>query len=98
MVLNSMAVIVGYYVVLLIQVDFKLPALYIAQAAGVPVLLVAFMLGWLFPWRKQKGRGIWGGISGAVVALGKSLLCLGIVVGLSYATCALYVGGKHVML
>lgn len=96
MVLNSTVVIVLYYLLLFFPIDVKLPALYIAQAAGVPVMLLSIMLGWLFFRKGKRGHGIWGGASGAVVALGKSLLCFGGVVGLSYATCALYVGSRHI--
>ena len=93
MVINSSAVIVSYFGLLFFPVDVKLPALYIAQAAGVPVMLLAAMLAWLFPAKGKKMRGIWSGASGVVVALSKSLLCLGVVVVLAFAVSVLINAG-----
>lgn len=93
MVLNSMAVIVLYCVSNFIPIDVQLQALNIAQAAGAPVMLLSVMLGWLFPVREKSKCGIWDGRQGATVALGKSLLCLGVVIGSAIAVSVLINAG-----
>lgn len=94
MTLNAAAVIFVPYA-LLIPIGRGLMVFSIAQSAGIPVMLLALLMGWIFPGQKKKNRGVWSGASGIVLALLKSFLCLGVVVGLAFVAGAFFIESKY---